>query len=122
MRPSQSRWCCGACTRSGSRSASLIVQRGFNDRYGSWNTYCIRRRTRQHGGAVGPGQDRTDVLPVEADLAGVGAHEIEDAARGGGLAAAALADQAERLAGLQREGDVVHCAHDAGLAPAERAA
>ncbi len=74
----------------------------------------------EHGGAVGSRQDRPDILPIEADFAGIGAHQIEDAAGGGGLAAAALADKTQGLARLQHEGDVVHRAHGAGLVPPEQ--
>ena len=54
-------------------------------------------------GAVGG----VDGLAVQADLAALDRVEAEDGAAEGGLAAARLADEAEALAGAQREADAV---------------
>ena len=48
----------------------------------------------RHGAAGMPG----DVLAAEADGAGGGVHQLQDRLAGGGLAAAALADDGQRLA------------------------
>jgi hypothetical protein len=59
-----------------------------------------------HGG-LGEGEER---LTVEADLAGglgVWGEEAEDSERGGGLAGAGFAYEAEGLAGIDVEGDIV---------------
>ncbi len=62
-----------------------------------------------------------DLLPVEADGAGARLDEAQDEARGGGLAAAGLPHQRQRLATLDGEGDAIHGTHHA-LAAAEQAA
>src|SRR6266404_9911689 len=58
-------------------------------------------------GRVEPGQ----ILALEADAAGRRPVQAEHGARHRGLAAAALADQAERLARRQRQADAVDRAH-----------
>src|SRR5262249_23131225 len=57
-----------------------------------------------------------DHLPARRPL------ELQDAAAGGGLAAAGLAHEAERLASPQREADPVHRPHGTGAAPEQPAA
>ena len=54
-----------------------------------------------------------DAFPVEQDVAGGGLHKAHDPPGYGGLAAAALADEPERPAPLQREGNVVRRVHEA---------
>jgi hypothetical protein len=49
------------------------------------------------------------VLAAKQDLAAGRAMELQDGASGGRLPAAALSDQAERLAAKDIEGDAVHC-------------
>src|SRR5688500_7044447 len=56
---------------------------------------------------------RGEIGAFEDDLAAGGPLELQDAAPGRGLAAAGLADQAERLAAAQREADAVARAHRA---------
>ena len=60
--------------------------------------------------AARPGRSKEDAA---ADL-GLGGEQAQQGKRGGGLARAGLADQAEGLAGRDREGDAAH-----GLAAAE---
>src|SRR5258706_12917236 len=62
-----------------------------------------------------------DIDVVEMDAARGRLDQVEDGARGGGLAAAALADQAERLAAPDREGDIVDGADHARLPGAKQA-
>jgi len=64
----------------------------------------------------------TTVGGAEQDLAAGRRHRSQDAARGGGLAAARLADQAERLALLYGEAHVVDRPHGGNDAPAEASA
>jgi hypothetical protein len=71
--------------------------------------------------AQGLALELEDGLAVEADLAGGGLEQPEDRAPGGGLAAAGLAHQAEGLAAVDGEGDVVHGAHVADDAREEAA-
>ena len=56
--------------------------------------------------------EREHVLALELHLTGRRLDQPEDAAAGRGLAAARFADQAERLALLDRKRHVVHRAHD----------
>ena len=63
-------------------------------------------------GRVEPGQ----ILALEADAAGRRPMQAEHRARHRGLAAAALADQAQRLARRQRQADAVDRAHGGGRA------
>ena len=65
-------------------------------------------------------QRRADRLAVEDDLADVRLDQADHEPRGGRLAAAGLADDAEHLALVDREAHVVDRAHHA--APAEQAA
>ncbi len=56
-------------------------------------------------------REAQDVAPAEHDPAAGRLDQAEDRAPGGGLAAAALADQAERLLAPERERDAVHRLH-----------
>ena len=56
-----------------------------------------------------------DGIAVEHQLAAVGPHQVQQQAGQGGFAAAALADDAERLALEQGERDAIDRAHDAPL-------
>src|SRR5258708_24033696 len=66
-------------------------------------------------------RDRTDLFSVEQDLADVGLDDLHDQPRGGRLAAAGLADDAERLALGHLEIDAVDGAHHRSR-PREQAA
>ena len=55
-------------------------------------------------------------VALEHDAAGGRLQHAQDREPGGGLAASALADQAERLAALQREADAVDGLHGADAA------
>ena len=104
-----------SCTRNSSASACCTVMRGLSDEYGSWKTICTRRRSaaRALGGAT---------WPPTSDLARGRLVEADDAAAERGLAAARLADEAERLAARDREVDAIDGAQhvDRGLAQAAR--
>ena len=67
-----------------------------------------------------PGLELADVLAVEDDLAGGQVEQPGDAAGQGRLAAAGLADQAERLAPADLEADPVDRVHELPAAPEER--
>ena len=86
-------------------SGSLIVgptrMRGSSDAYGSWNISWRLRRERRRLAAAEP----RDVLPVEADLARRRPVQGGDEPADRGLAAARLADEPERLAAVDVEGD-----------------
>ena len=58
--------------------------------------------------------EREDVVAVEQDRARVRLDQAQDRAAGRRLAAAGFADQRQRLAGLQAEGDVLDRVHAAG--------
>ena len=60
--------------------------------------------------------DAAEVAAVEEHLAGGGPVELEDGAAGRRLAAAAFADQAQRLAAADEEGDAVDRLHVGDLA------
>ena len=90
--------------------------RGSSDAYGSWKMICIRRRYGRRSAPWSVG----DVLAVEHDGAGGGVDEPQEQPPDGGLAAARLAHQAERLAALDDEIDAVHGAH-LGDGPLEHA-
>ena len=72
--------------------------RGFSESPGSWNTICMRpRRSRV--------LLRRHLRAVEANRAVVGGEQPEHEPRDRALARARLADEAERLAALDLEGD-----------------
>jgi hypothetical protein len=89
--------------RSGVARIWLTRLRGFSDACGSWKTICISRRIGASCLARGLG----DVLAAEADRAAGGAISRTSVADQCRLAATRLADDPERLALVQREGDVV---------------
>jgi hypothetical protein len=57
----------------------------------------------QHGGTIVAAEHRQHILAVEPDLPRSRRHQMQHAARGGGLAAAAFADQRQGLAGATLE-------------------
>ena len=75
--------------------------RGLSEEYGSWKIICIWRRS---GRSRSRGRVATSttspLVGAEQDLARGRLDRAQDAARGRRLAAAALADQAQRLASL----------------------
>ena len=87
-------------TCSGSVSVCADRRRGLSEENGSWKTICIRRRSAVSAAPRGA----QHVLAVEADVAAVGLDQAQHGAGGGGLAAAALADEPEGLARLDGEG------------------
>ena len=89
------------------------VCRGLSDEYGSWKIICISRRT----GRMSRGAELRDVAAVEADRARRRLEQLQHQPRGRRLAAAGLADDAERLAAAHAERDVLDRVH---LAPAPR--
>src|SRR3954467_9343196 len=66
--------------------------------------------------------ERGDVLAVEDDLAGLRLLQADVAAPGGGLAAAALANEAERLGGRDLEADLLDGVDAPGQPPEQAAA
>ena len=97
-------------TSSGSPTMSSSVMRGLSDENGSWKIICISRRS----GCSLLLRQRRDVhhlalFGVEVGSGPpVGCDGPQDAARGGRLAAAALAHQRQRLALADGEADVIH--------------
>ena len=95
---------------SGSPMMSPTLIRGLSEPYGSWKTICIRRRAaqqlprRQRDAGRGP---RSGSRPA------LGSMQPQDAAGPRRLAAAGLADEPQRLAGLEREAHAVHRADHA---------
>ena len=84
-------------TSSGSAMISVIVMRGLSEENGSWKIICIWRRSGRSS-VLGQGRD-VDLaagLGAKADRARRRRERAQDAARGGGLAAAGFADQRER--------------------------
>ena len=73
--------------------------RGFSDAYGSWKIIIISRRI----GRISARESCVMSRPVEDDLAAGRVEQAHDAARHRRLAAAGLADDAERLALLDGE-------------------
>ena len=88
---------------SGSLTMSRTVIRGLSDAYGSWKTICISRRTSRICAAL----EARDVAAVEDDLPRRRLRQLDQRPRQRRLAAARLADEAERLAGLDRQVDAV---------------
>ena len=87
------------CTRRCSVSVAPIVMRGLSAPDGSWNTSCRRRRS-WRSAAAGDGRR---VLAVEAHRAVRRRLQADQRAAERRFAAAALADQAERLAARDRD-------------------
>ena len=82
------------CTSSGSATMKPTRLRGLSEAYGSWKTIIMLAPDRPHLRAGEPG----DVAAVEDDRAGGRLEQPHDAAGERRLAAARLADDAERLA------------------------
>ena len=82
---------------------SPIGVRGSSDAYGSWKMICIRRR---YGLSAAPFSAAMSTA-VERDRAGRRVDEAEQQPPDRRLAAAGLADEAERLAAPDREADAV---------------
>ena len=76
------------------RRCRATVKRGSSESYGSWNTICTARRSSAQLGATRAGT----TSPWKRTLARRRPLEAEDQARGGRLARAGLADQADRRA------------------------
>ena len=73
--------------------------RGLSEENGSWKIICIWRRSGRSSRLRQTGEvDLAAVLGAEADRARGRLERAQDAARRRGLAAAAFADQRERLA------------------------
>ena len=89
------------------------VRRGFSDEIGSWNTICIRVRAARI--CFTPSAVRS--VPSKRTEPEVGRRELHDRPTGGGLAAAGLADDAERLAAPDVEADPGDGADDQPGAP-----
>ena len=102
--------------RSGSAMIEPTRRRGFSEPYGSWKIIWMRRRS----GRSWPRLRRADVLALELDQARVDVVEPAGAAGQRRLAAAGLADQAERLAPVQLEADALDGVHVVALAPEQR--
>ncbi len=85
--------------RSGSADDSPTVMRGLREAYGSWKMICMLRRERAHLVAL----EREMSLTVEDDLALGRLEQAEDQRGRRRLAAARLADEAERLAALMEK-------------------
>ena len=88
---------------NGALMIAPTVCRGFRALYGSWKMICALRRS---GMSCLPAQLR-DVLAVDHDLAVGRREQPEDRPAGRRLAAAALAHEAERLAGVDAQADAV---------------
>ena len=99
----------------GSAIMSPTVMRGFSDEYGSWKMICIRRRVLRSSEPLQLAE--VDALEPHAalDLRAGAVEQAEDGPARGRLAAARLADEAERLSAPDLEGDAVH-----RLAPSPR--
>ena len=96
---------------NGSPMIEPTVLRGFSDEYGSWKIICISRRSSISCLALDVG----DLLALELDRAAGRVEQPQQQAAGGRLAAAGLADEAERLAALDVERDAVDGVHGADL-------
>ena len=96
-------------TSSGSPTRSSSVMRGLSEVNGSWKIICISRRSaRSSAGRSLPTSTTEPSADPHEDLARGRLDRPQDAARGRGLAAAALPDQAQRLALVDVEVDAVH--------------
>ena len=98
--------------RNGAPTIVPTVCRGFSDEYGSWKIICMSRRS----GRIWPLRQVRDVAALEDDLAAGRLEQPGEQPAGGRLAAAGLADQAERLARADVEVDAVDGLHRADLA------
>ena len=89
--------------RSGVPMIVPTVCRGFSDEYGSWKMIWTSRRNGSSSRSFSVAMSR----PVELDLPEVGVLQPGHQPTGGRLAAAGLPDEAERLALVDGERDVV---------------
>ncbi len=80
--------------------ARAAVKRGLRLSVGSWNTIWMRLRSGSLRELLG--RNGADVLAVEHDAAAGRVDQAHHHGRGGGLAAAGLADQADALAAMRR--------------------
>ena len=88
-----------------------IVFRGFSDAYGSWKIICMSRRSPRSSLPLSAVMS----WPSNQILPSVGIEQPHHDARERGLAASGLADQAERLAGIDLEVHTVDRVHVADL-------
>ena len=105
----------GARGTGGSASARRrrpTVSRGLSDPYGSWKTICTLRRkaAARAGGSAGSSSPSKPMRPRSGSISS------QDQPPGGGLAAARLAHQPERLPAPDVEADAVDGAHRARAA------
>ena len=96
---------------SGSPIVRPTVKRGLSDEKGSWKTICTRRLN----WCRPPAAEARHVLILEEDCAGRRLHQVQHAAAGRGLAAAALADQREGFSFSDRETHVIDGADGAEM-------
>ena len=84
------------CTRIGSAMIWPTVMRGLSEEYGSWKMTCIFLRT----ATISLRSSCARSTPSKRISPAVGIVEPQHQAAEGGLPAAQLADQAQRLAAL----------------------
>ena len=99
----------------GSASSRRMVKRGDSDDSGSWKIICTRRAQPQ---PVGAGQ-RRQVAASKPHARRSSGGQADQRLGERGLAAAAFADQAERLADAERQADAGHRLHAAGEGDAQ---
>ncbi len=102
----------GPCPR---RRSSATFSRGFSEPYGSWKTIWACAGTSR----ISAGEACSTSMPVEADRTRPSPRSAAGQPRQGALAAAALADQGQRLAGADLEVDLAHGLERARRAPEE---
>ena len=100
-------WCRSPRSSRGSITMSLTLRRGFSDEIGSWKIICTLVRSWRICLALELGE----LLALEDDAAAGRAGQLHDGPPGRGLAAARLADEAERLARQHVEADARHGVH-----------
>ena len=96
--------------------AAPTFMRGLRLANGSWKIICMRLRCSRRARLA----ELEDILAVEQHRAAQRLDQPHHRAAGRRLAAAGFADQRQRLAGLQAEGDVLDRVHPA-RDPAEQA-
>ena len=99
------------CTSSGSPMMKPTRLRGFSEAYGSWKIIIISRRT----GRISARESLVMSRPSKTIAAACRLEQLHDAAGERRLAAARLADDAERLARLESEADAVDRLHRGDL-------
>ena len=109
------------CRVSTSVTCNPIGITGFSEESGSWKIIAMSRPRMSRAGPV---VELEQVRAVEDGLAadpqaGLLGQQAHDRQRGDALAAAGLADQADHLAGVDREGHPVDGVHGALTAPGE---